>query len=264
MSALRRTLAALLGAARGASSVVGVLVVIGAMVWLLAARDSPGAGATTSEPPLVAAVSAEPSPTPVDPAPTPRLEPTSIALSSPLPGASVAVTPTATSAPTLEPTPDPTATPAPATPKPTPRPTPKPTPKPTHDPAPEPTPWIGTDSGSFGQTLTVDAVQVRLDRRGPSQDPQIRCGTSDDPERQGFTDVVSYDLRITWPDPGDASEPWIAVGSDPYNVLWFEPAVASGVATVFSTCKRRADSFNAMVEWSPNGGPMRLFRFSFR
>ena len=248
---LRRTVTALLRAAREGASVIGVLVVVGAMVWLLAGRDSSGAVATASTPPLVAAATDVPSSVTLDPASTPRLD------------ASAAATPADTSEPALEPTPDSTATSAPPTPKPTPKPTPRPTPRPTHDPAPEPTPRLGTASGSFGQTLTVDGVKVRMDRRDPSQDPTIRCGLTDDPEMQGFTDVVSYDLRITWPDPADASEPWIAVGSTPFNVLWFEPTVRSGVDVVFSTCKRPADSFKATVELAPNGDAvLQRFRFS--
>ncbi|HUQ77304.1 MAG TPA: hypothetical protein VM427_00340 [Patescibacteria group bacterium] len=268
MTAFRRTFAALLDAARGGASVLGALVVAGALAWLPAGRGSSGTGATTSAPPLVAATFDAPSPPPSDAASAPRLESPAVEASSP-PGASV-VTAAPTIEPTLEPTPRPTATLVPATPGPTPKPTPRPTPKPipgptaqpTHDPAPEPTPRLGTASGSFGQTLTVDGVTVRMDRRQPSQDPTIRCGLTDDPEMQGFTDVVSYDLRITWPDPADASEPWIAIGSTPFNVLWFDPTVRSGVDIVFSTCKRPADSFRAVVEFAPNGDPV-LQRFTF-
>lgn len=249
VTAFRHFLAALLGAARGGVSVVGFLVVVGALVWLLAGNSS-GAGATPSAPLLMAAASVEPSAAEIDPR-----SGTPSGLS---PRASHGPSAPSTSAPTLDPTPSPTATPAPATPKPT----PKPTAKPTHDPAPEPTPRLGIASGSFGQTLTVDGVKVRMDRRAPSQDPTIRCGLTDDPEMQGFTEVVSYDLRITWPDPADASEPWIAVGATPFNVLWFEPTVRSGVDVVFTTCKRPADSFKAMVELAPNGDPV-LQRFKF-
>lgn len=250
VTALRRTLAALLGAARGGVSVVAFLVVIGALVWLLVGRQAQVSGATTSQPTLLAAASDEPSSMPLDPAPTPQL------------GASEVATSPASSEPTLEATADPTATPVPATPKPTPRPTPRPTSNPTHDPAPEPTPRLGTASGSFGQTLSVDGVKVRMSLRDPSQNPPINCGTSDDPAMQGYTDIVSYDLRITWPDPADATEPWIAVGATPYHSLWFDPQVASGVDVVFATCKRPADSFKAMVELAPNGDPV-LQRFKF-
>lgn len=243
---------------------VGVVVLVGAMVWLLAARDPSGAGATTSEPPLVAAASGEPSPTPVDPAPTPRLEPSSSAVASPLPGASVAVTPTATSEPALAPTPDPTATPAPATPKPTPRPTPKPTPKPTHDPAPEPTPAVFRDSGRFGETLSAGGVSAYLQQRAPNPDPSINC-VSGDPDWQGYTEKTSFDLRMTWSNPSEAMEPFVAAGSSPYfSVIWFDPGqFKSGATHLVTVCTRPGDSAKAMVTVESNGGPPRSYRFIF-
>ena len=64
--------------------------------------------------------------------------------------------------------------------------------KPTHDPTPEGTPRIATKSGSFGQTLTVHEIAVRVDKTSP-REGSIRCVT-DDPDRQGWTDVVSYEF----------------------------------------------------------------------
>ena len=79
-------------------------------------------------------------------------------------------------------------------------------PKPTRDPKPEGTPKITKRSGSFGQTLSVQGIEVRVARTAPHEGA-ISC-TSDDPERQGWTEVVSYELSMTWPDAGDAEEPW--------------------------------------------------------
>jgi hypothetical protein len=83
---------------------------------------------------------------------------------------------------------------------------------------------------------------------------------------QGFTEAVGYDLRITWSKPSEASEPWIGVGSTPFNVLWFDPegSFKSGVDYVFETCHRPADSDRAKVVISPDGAPPRQFEFTFR
>jgi hypothetical protein len=251
-------------AGRGAGSVVAIVVVLAGIGWILAGRATPPAvGGAEPSAPLTAVASVEPSgpsaTATLDSEPSEGLEPIPSANpdpSKPLPTSS------ATPATPRPPTPVPTDTPPPATPKPTLRPTAKPTPKPTPDPEPEQRPEVRTATGSFGQTLTLDGVKVRMDRRDPSQDPGIRCGTSDDPETQGYDDIVSYDLRVTWPNPADASEPWIAVGSTPYFVLWFDPLVKSGVDVVFSTCKRKDDSFKTMVEFAPNGDDV-VHRFKF-
>ena len=58
---------------------------------------------------------------------------------------------------------------------------------------------------------------MRVARTAPHEGA-LNC-TSDDPERQGWTEVVSYEISMTWPDAGDAEEPWVAVGSKPWNVL---------------------------------------------
>lgn len=263
MTAVRRILAALLDAARAGASVVGVLVVFGAMAWLLAGRDPAGAGATI-QPPLVAGASDEPSSISIDPAPTPRLESTAVALSSPLPDASAAPSPAGTSQPTLEPTPAPTATPAPATQKPTPKPTSKPTPKPTHDPAPEPTPAVFKDSGRFGETLSAGGVSAYLEQREPNPDPLIKC-VSGDPDRQGYTEKASFNLRMTWSDPSDAMEPFVGAGSSPYfSVVWFDPgSFRSGAAYVVTVCTRPGDAAKALISVEANGGPPRSYRFTF-
>jgi hypothetical protein len=169
--------------------------------------------------------------------------------------------PPRTSEPTAAPlTPDPTAAP---TPRPTVKPTPKPTPKPTHDPAPEGTPRLTTASGSFGQTLTVRGVTARAAKTEP-RTGALPCVT-DDPDRQGWTELVSYELRMTWPDPGDAEEPWVAVGSKPWNVLQFDgpSPFKSGASYVVSTCHRPSDSDKVMVEISPPGSPLIYYRWFF-
>ena len=92
----------------------------------------------------------------------------------------------------------------------------------------------------------------------------MRCVT-DDPDAQGWTEVVSYELRMTWPDAGDAEEPWFAVGSRPWNVLQFDgpSPFSSGADYIVSTCKRPSDSDKVMVEISPPGSPMILHRWYF-
>ena len=166
------------------------------------------------------------------------------------------------------PSPNPTSYAAPTpmlepTPKPTPKPTAKPTPKPTHDPTPEGTPRITTRSGSFGQTLTVQGVTARVARTS-AREGALACVT-DDPDRQGWTEVVSYELTMTWPDPGDAEEPWFAVGSKPWNVLQFDgpSPFRSGADYIVSTCHRPADSDKVMVEISPPGSLTIYFRWFF-
>ena len=171
--------------------------------------------------------------------------------------------PTPTPRPTPEPTPDPTPRPTDGRRQAHPKPTPKPTAKPTHDPTPEGTPRISTKSGSFGQTLTVRDIAVRVAKTSPKEG-SIRCVT-DDPDRQGWTDVVSYELSMTWPDASDAEEPWFAVGSKPWNVLQFDgpSPFKSGADYIVSTCKRPSDSDKVMVEISPPGSPMNLVRWYF-
>jgi hypothetical protein len=165
--------------------------------------------------------------------------------------------------PTARPTPDPTPAPTPA---PTPRPTnrPAPTKAPTPDPRPEGTPRIATASGSFGETLTVAGIKVRLAPTEP-QESALRCVT-DDPERQGWTELVSYELRIIWPDASDAEEPLLAVGKHPWNVIaWDGPMpFKSGADYVVSTCHKPGDSDKALIELSPPGSPMNLLRWYFQ
>jgi hypothetical protein len=178
--------------------------------------------------------------------------------------------PSSTSEPTQEPTP--AATPEP-TPEPTPRPTPDPiptptqrpapTPKPTHDPAPEPTPAVYTAAGSFGSTLSAGGVKAFLDRHAPSSEPNCASG---EPSLQGHTQVVSFDLEITWSKPAEAMEPFVAVGSKPYfNVQWSDPSgFQSGGTYVWSTCVRPGDDDVAVISFESNGGAPRSYRFTFR
>jgi outer membrane biosynthesis protein TonB len=185
---------------------------------------------------------------------------------SPTPESSTTTEPTAdaTAAPTGEPTAAPASTPTSAPiPKATTRTTPRPTPRPTHDPTPEGTPRTTTRSGSFGQTLTVQGVTARVARTA-ARDGALSCVT-DDPDRQGWTELVSYELRMSWPDAGDAEEPWVAVGSKPWNVLQFDgpSPFTSGADYVVSTCHKPADSDKVMVEISPPGSPLIYYRWFF-
>ena len=91
----------------------------------------------------------------------------------------------------------------------------------------------------------------------------MACVT-DDPDRQGWTELVSYELTMTWPDAGDAEEPWFAVGAKPWNVLQFDgpSPFKSGADYVVSTCHRPSDSDKVMVEISPPGTPT-IYRWYF-
>lgn len=192
----------------------------------------------------------------IEPSTSPTNDPTATASVAATPGP----TPHPTSAPTPQPTADPTAAP---TARPTPKSTPRPTTKPTPDPRPEGTPRITAASGAFGQTLTVQGIKVRVDRAA-ARDGTISC-TTDDPDRQGWTELVSYELRMTWPDAGDAEEPWVAVGKQPWNVLQFDgpSPFKSGADYVVSTCHKPDDSDKVKVEISPPGSPLIYLRWSF-
>jgi hypothetical protein len=200
---------------------------------------------------------------------TQAVEPTEAATASPSPTVepTAEVTPEPTTAPTPEPpaaTPRPTTEPtAEPTARPTAKPTPKPTPKPTHDPTPEGTPRITTKSGSFGQALTVQGIEVRVAKTA-AHEGALNCVT-DDPDRQGWTEVVSYELTMTWPDAGDAEEPWFAVGGHPWNVLQFDgpSPFKSGADYVVTTCHRPSDSDKVKVEISPPGSPLIYYRWFF-
>ena len=241
---IRRLVSGTGGVLRIVALLVGALVIA---VYGLGNRSvDPTAPPSIPPAAIVGAATAsalEPSTAPPEPTATPTVEP------------SDAATPTA-----IEPTPEPTPN---ATPKPTPKPAPKPTPRPTHDPAPEGTPRVTTASGSFGQTLTVLGVTARVARTA-AQAGALSCVT-DDPERQGWTEVVSYELVMTWPDAGDAEEPWVAVGSKPWNVLDFDgpSPFKSGSHYVVSTCHRPSDSDKVKVEISPPGSPLIYYRWYF-
>ena len=88
---------------------------------------------------------------------------------------------------------------------------------------------------------------------------------TDDPDRQGWTEVVSYELTMTWPDAGDAEEPWFAVGAHPWNVLQFDgpSPFKSGADYVVTTCHRPSDSDKVMVEIAPPGSPLIYYRWFF-
>lgn len=171
----------------------------------------------------------------------------------------------------------PTGTPAPGTPAPSPMsqapaPTPAPartsppastrTPPPVPDPGPEGTPVVTTARGVFGETLAVQGIRVMATTVEPDPGLITLCAT-DDPERQGWTELVAFRMTLTWPDPGDAAEPWVAVGTRPWNVLSWEPAVASGVPTTLTTCHRPGDTDAIMVELSPPGSPLIYYRWYF-
>jgi hypothetical protein len=232
----------------GAATIVALLAAVALVVTLRGrAADAP----PSTPPPQAAVVGASTEPT------------AEASLAAPTPQLASAPADTATPAPTPEPTAEPTPQPPAATPAPTSKPTPKPTKKPVADPAPEGTPRITKASGSFGQTLTVQGIKVRVDTRAP-QDGALNCVT-DDPDMQGWTELVSYELTMTWPDSGDAEEPWVAVGSKPWNVLQFDgpSPFRSGADYVVSTCHKPSDSDKVMVEISPPGSPIIYLRWFF-
>jgi hypothetical protein len=111
--------------------------------------------------------------------------------------------------------------------------------------------------------LSVQGIEVRVARTAPHEGA-LNC-TSDDPERQGWTEVVSFEISMTWPDAGDAEEPWVAVGSKPWNVLTFDgpSPFRSGSDYVVTTCKRPSDSDKVKVEISPPGSPIIYYRWHF-
>lgn len=242
----RRSLTGIGGVARLAALLVGVLVL--AVVGLRGTT----ADQVPASPSPVAAVGAAASAT-ADTTASPTAAATAIVDASTEPSAE----------PPATPVPEPTAEP----PAPTPlraKPTPKPTAKPTYDPTPEGTPRITTKSGSLGQTLTVQGVSARVAQTAPKEGA-LKC-VADDPDRQGWTELVSYDLTMTWPDAGDAAEPWVAVGAKPWNVLQFDgpSPFKSGADYVVSTCHRPADSDKVMVEISPPGSPIVYYRWYFQ
>ena len=100
--------------------------------------------------------------------------------------------------------------------------------------------------------------------RAPVQAGALAC-VSDDPDRQGWTELVSYELRMVFPNPGAASEPWVAVGARPWNVLQFDgpQPFTSGADYIVSTCRRPGDSDKVMVEYSPSGSPIASYRWYF-
>ena len=111
--------------------------------------------------------------------------------------------------------------------------------------------------GSFGETLTIRHIRVTMSRL-PDGNLDVNCTKADWPE------VVNYELTMTWPDPGDAIEPWVAIGNHPYNVLWWDKPTypfKSGVTYIVSTCHLPGDSHKAKVEIPPPGGD--LYRWYF-
>lgn len=248
----RSLLHALAQGARGLASTIVVVATVGVMVFLLAGRDGTAAPAAT--PGAMAAVGASAA---VGQAPSPGASAAAVpstASESP----SSAITPAPE--PSVEPTPPPTPAP---TPKPTLKPTPKPTPKPIRDPAPEPTPIAYRASGSFGETLSAGGVTAFVQRRdlGPNA---VNCGT-DDPEWQGYTEPVSFTLRMTWSKPSEALEPFVAAGSAPYFYVvgWDDGPFKIGADNTVTVCVRPGDSAKVRVETESNGGPPRSYRFSF-
>jgi hypothetical protein len=112
--------------------------------------------------------------------------------------------------------------------------------------------------------LSLEGVKVRLTQRAASTDPLIHC-VSGEPSLQSYTEIVTFDLRITWTHQADATEPFLGAGDKPYfNVIWWDPEpFQSGGDYVVSTCVRPGDTSPALVEWSSNGGPPRTYRFTF-
>ena len=79
------------------------------------------------------------------------------------------------------------------------------------------------------------------------------------------TEVVTYDLRMMWPDSTDVIQPFLAVGASPlYYVNWFDRSGwQSSVTYVISTCVRPGDLGKALISTESNGGSPRSYRFSF-
>lgn len=240
------------------SSLLVVVVIFGGIAWyLVVARpgatvpDDENPGATG---PLATLAAAEPSP------PATSSNDASVGPSASAPGSG---SPTGSAIPSTPAPPAtsraPETTPAPAG---TVTPVPTRTPPPLPDPAPEGTPIITTARGAFGDARTIEGVRVTAIAIEPDPGLANLCAT-DDPERQGWTELVAYRITITWPDPGDAQEPWVAVGTRPWNVLSWEPAVTSGVPTTLTTCHRPGDSGTIMVELSPSGSPIIYYRWYF-
>jgi hypothetical protein len=164
---------------------------------------------------------------------------------------------------TASPTPaqEPLPTPAPPTPASTATPTVKPTVKPVVDPRPEGTPIISTARGSFGQTLVVDGVQLRIVRVTPDPSLLSLC-RSDDPESPERSTLAAFELTMTWPDAGDASEPWVAVGRKPWHATGWDPQIASGRPSIVTTCVLPDETNPSVkIEWSPDGSPIRYLRW---
>jgi hypothetical protein len=246
---------------REAGSVVAMLTIVGVLVFLLAGRNSSTAGSVASAAPVAVVVVASQT------AAATTADAGSAAGFNPEPSSAElpAIEPTMepTIEPTRAPTPEPTLRP---TPEPTPAPTKRPvasTPKPTHDPAPEPTPTLFRASGSFGDTLSAGNVSVFLDRHATSADPNCVSG---EPSLQGHTEIVSFELKMTWSKPLDMLEPFVAVGAKPFfNAQWFDPQTFhSGGTYVWSTCVRPGDTEPALVSFESNGGAPRSYRFTFQ
>lgn len=227
-------------AASGSAELLATLAVIAVVVGVLVAgRATPPAGAAETPPPLALASGPDGSPA----------EPGAAATASPDPSPSLvppSVEP-ATEPPTAQPTPD-------LTPAPTER--PARTTHPTATPTPRPTPVIHLfkASGSFGETLVVKGIAVRVVPTEP--DPSLlRLCVTDDPEMQGWTELRAYRLTMTWPHVADAEEPWAGVGAHPYNVLNFDPPVASGVTTTVTLCHRPEDTERVQIGLGGKSGP---------
>jgi hypothetical protein len=202
---------------------------------------------------------------PADPDPSALETAVAAAQASTVPtGTGVATMAPSTGAEPASPTPaqEPLPTPALPTPAPpTPAPTVKPTTKPVADPLPEGTPIISTARGSFGQTLVVDGVALRIVRVAPDPSLMNLCW-SDDPERPARSTLASFELTMTWPDPRDASEPWVAVGRKPWHATGWEPRIASGRPSIVTTCVLPDETAPSVkIEWSPDGSPIRYLRW---
>lgn len=239
------------------SSLLVVVVILGGLAWYLVV-SRPGVAIPGDDVPALTG----PLPTLSGTGPSPTIPSTgAVPASAPPPGsASPAPSTPAPSTPAKPPaSPVLERTPAPAR---TATPVPESTPPQVPDPAPEGTPMVTTARGSFGATLTVQGVRATAIAVEPDPGLLNLCAT-DDPERQGWTELVAYRITLVWPDPGDAQEPWVAVGTRPWNVLSWEPAVASGVPAILTTCHRPGDSAAILIELSPPGSPLIYYRWYF-
>lgn len=168
--------------------------------------------------------------------------PASPTVAAPSPITTPTSNPAGTGAPTRAPTAPPTTAPSPSAPVP--------------DPEPEGTPRIFSASGPLGQALTVNGVTVTMYETAT---PPQHATTCDYASRE----TRAYAFRMDWTNPPASIEPWIALGANPHNVVTFEPGWAVNTALTVILCHAPGDTESILVESSPPGSPMTLYRWYF-